>query len=96
MGKSPGKGFHISRINDSGNYEPGNCVWKKGIDNIRERKYENGADRYNAKLTDDIVREMRALKKEGMSDAKLAAKYGVDRKTIWSVVKYKTWVHVAD
>ncbi len=27
MGERPGPGYHIHRINNDGDYEPGNCVW---------------------------------------------------------------------
>lgn len=94
MGECPEQGYHLSRHNDRGNYEPGNCVWKKGFDNLSERFYEKGEKVHNAKLTKEKVRHIRQLSSEGASDSYLASTFKVDRKTIWSVVKRKTWTHV--
>ena len=94
MGECPERGYHISRHGDRGNYEPGNCTWKKGFDNLSERFYEKGEKVYNAKLTEEKVRHIRKLSSEGASDSCLASRFKVDRKTIWSVVRRKTWTHV--
>ena len=94
MGERPGRDFHLSRRRDKGNYEPGNCVWKPGKENLSERHYEVGEKVHNAKLTVDKVKHLRALSNEGASLSELSELFRVDRKTVWSVVKRRTWKHV--
>ena len=53
-----------------------------------------GAGRYNAKLTDDIVRDIRSRVASGEKQNDLAAKYGVHKQTLSSVVRRETWKHV--
>lgn len=94
MGERPGLNFHISRKQDKGNYEPGNCEWKPSKDNLSERVYEVGEKVHNAKLTKDKVKHLRRLSNEGASLTELAKFFKVNRKTVWSVVNYETWKHV--
>ncbi len=47
-----------------------------------------------AKLTENDVKEIRRLSNEGMSQRKLAAKFGVSRGTIEPIIKGETWKHV--
>lgn len=51
-----------------------------------------GAAQHLAKLTDDIVREIRA---SDASQAELAERYGVSQGTISNIVLRKTWRHVS-
>lgn len=38
IGKHPGKGFSLDRINNNGNYEPGNCRWADAATQIKNRR----------------------------------------------------------
>ena len=47
-----------------------------------------------AKLTDDLVREMRRLYATGVSHHKLAIQFDVAFSTEWKAVTRRTWKHV--
>lgn len=56
---------------------------------------DKGEQRYNAKLNDDIVREMRKLYNTGDYKISFIAKlFNVDRKTASCAIKKVTWKHV--
>ena len=57
---------------------------------LRQRGVRGGA----AKLTDARVREIRALSAEGVCNADLAARYGVRKNTISTIIHRKSWAWV--
>ncbi len=48
-----------------------------------------------AKLTEDLVKDLRADVGAGLSHRRAAKKYGVRPSTVWQVVARKTWRHVS-
>jgi hypothetical protein len=53
-----------------------------------------GSDAGNAKLTEDIVRDIRKQAANGIWHKTLAAQYGVGRKAITKIVNNQRWKHV--
>lgn len=55
---------------------------------------ERGEQRYNAKMTEEKVRELRRLRSEGWQYKDLIQKFGIDLKTAWLIIERKAWKHV--
>lgn len=66
-------------------------VYRKPPD---QTKYCRGMAQRNARLTDDDVREIRALSASGMSQHAIAALYPVNRTQIQKIIKRQRWSHV--
>ena len=61
---------------------------------MRQSK-KRGNVHHNAKLNDDIVRDIRQKYQPQLySYGKLAEEYGVDKKTIIRIIQRKTWTHI--
>jgi group I intron endonuclease len=57
--------------------------------------HTRGSSHHNAKLTEDQVLEIKAkYSPRKYSYGKLAAEYGVDKKTIIRIIQGKTWSHI--
>lgn len=63
-------------------------------DMIAKGRNPYGERNGQAKLTDDLVRSIRAQAADGVSHAELARRFGVDQGTITPVVARRTWKHV--
>ena len=80
------EGLQIDRIDNDGNYEPGNCRFVTNRDNQRNKS--------TTKLTAKKVREIKALRQAGHSFQKIGATLGVNRKTASDAFYGKTWSDV--
>ena len=58
-------------------------------------KDNSGSYNFNAKLTDEKVKDIRRLYKEGVYTVRqLASKFGVSHCSVVNIVNYKSWKHV--
>jgi hypothetical protein len=64
------------------------------IDAVQSGATPCGTGRYNAKLTDDVVREIRKLRQEGQPLKAIAQIYNVHLSLIHLVATRKAWAHV--
>jgi len=80
---------------------PENLAWGTYSDNMADSVRNGiafvatGAAHWNAKLTEDQVREIRRLyATENFTQQELALKFGVSRRMVSDIVRRKTWKHV--
>lgn len=62
----------------------------------RGEKSNRGTNHGNAKLTEENVREIRTLYKEGKHYDEIAPQFGVTKYTVASIIKGRTWGFVSD
>lgn len=88
MGEKP-PGRSIDRINNDGNYEPGNCRWAT--------KFEQSINTRRTKLTASKAEEIRRLRREtGMPYARIAERFGISEGHARNVCVGLQWPVAAD
>lgn len=84
LGERPGPRYTLERIDHERHYEPYNVIWATYTEQNRNRPGF-------VKLSLAKAREIRALSVNGVSSRAIAEKFGVHRRSIQDVIKYKIW-----
>ena len=93
----PANGIEADHINkNTSDNRLTNLRWVSRAENQRHRISPRGEDNCNAKLTDEIVRDIRTMYDSGRySQLGLAREFGVSGTAIRQAIKRISWQHVA-
>lgn len=86
MGDRPSIKHQIDRINNNGNYEPGNCRWVTNKINTRNSS--------RTKMNAEKVNEIRSLIKQGYGIRAIGRMYNIGHSVISNIKNKKVWIDV--
>jgi hypothetical protein len=90
MGECP-PGLLLDRIDNAGNYEPGNVRWATFEEQLRNQRRLAGELHRSAKLTVPDVLAIRTLAASGLTHRRLGALFGVSHTTTGGIVRHQLW-----
>ena len=94
MGVCP-EGLTLDRMDNCGNYEPGNCHWTTWEAQYGNRRSNAGELHPNAKLTVEEVVLIRRVAALGVSQRRLGSVFGVSHTNIGYIVRGQAWLRLA-
>ena len=90
MGSCPDR-LTLDRINNEGDYKPGNCRWATWEQQVLNRRSNRGERHSNAKLTVDDVLSIREMASYGATYRSLASAFGVSHANVGYIVRGEAW-----
>lgn len=96
----PNAGYEVNHINnDRADNRLANLEYVTSSQNtihaVKSGRWPIGERRWNSKLNDELVRDIRSLSNAGWSIGRIAETFGLNFTTTYHVIRRNSWKHVA-